>query len=311
MRLVLPVLSVVLLVACASSPETSAPDEDLEVTTGSWETESVVDETHSTHLFIVERALDILQRHPETPGAARIRTWMSASRCLPEWQQGLFDADYKAEYNGGGYDLRVGARPIEIFFAGASWQTHFYDPDSGLNYRGNTDTAYARTMQNVAPLMRLRRSAASERDACYSLGLALHYFTDITQPMHTANYTALKLPLSLHTHLEAYAMDIHGNYVAKDWVRPPVAQPGSAGLQAFFIDVARASKREWAATKGVVADAYARSERSGCPRSFPLFDRQACWEGDTEVDKAIGATLVRAQQSTAQFLALVGERMTP
>ena len=45
----------------------------------------------------------------------------------------------------------------------------------------------------------------------YDLGLALHYMTDLTQPMHTSSYDGFKIPNNLHPQYEYYAPFVQGN----------------------------------------------------------------------------------------------------
>src|SRR6185437_2592082 len=144
---------------------------------------------------------------------------LDASDCRPSWHQGLADADFKAAYNGGWFDVPVGGSTAELILAGATWNSHFYDPDTGLNYEGQSSpTAYD---QALAHLANARTKLPTNRaGACYELGLSLHYFTDITQPMHASNYTAKDWPLELHSNYESYAMTVQARYATTTWAGP-------------------------------------------------------------------------------------------
>src|SRR6185503_3332441 len=49
---------------------------------------------------------------------------------------------------------------------------------------------------------------------CYELGLALHYMTDITQPMHAASFSGVSSPLWLHPYFEAYVPFVQNKFPA-------------------------------------------------------------------------------------------------
>lgn len=123
---------------------------------------------------------------------------------------GLRDADYKVPY-------------IGIF-----WSSHFYDPDTGKNYMGYGATARSNGEYyfNVALPVGKRIYAAiregrrpSDNDLYYCgyyLGVAAHYITDLTQPMHSANFAnyfadafpRLDLKDNRHSGLEGMTEDI-------------------------------------------------------------------------------------------------------
>ena len=50
----------------------------------------------------------------------------------------------------------------------------------------------------------------------YEFGLALHYMTDLTQPMHTSGFDAFKIPNNLHPQYEYYVAFVQGNWPATD-----------------------------------------------------------------------------------------------
>jgi hypothetical protein len=169
-----------------------------------WDTEDVWDETRSTHLYIVNRAAQLLQ----TSSNPAISSFVSqlVEPYTPQAQagafrtglcQGLYDADFLAPYNDPNWIKQ------------ATWKSHFFDQSTGTNYEGETSptartngTSYTQQAQQA-----LRNSDAS--GAGYALGLALHYFTDLTQPMHAANYTYLSsFPFGYHTDFEGYVMSV-------------------------------------------------------------------------------------------------------
>ncbi len=259
-----------------------------------WDAESVDDETRSTHLWLVDRALDLLATRPDLAQAAGVVALLRASDCLPSWHQGLADADFKAAYNGGLFDVPVGASTTELVLSGATWASHFYDPDTGLNYEGQkSPTAYDQALAHLANAQ--KQLATNRGGACYELGLSLHYFTDITQPMHASNYTATNYPVELHSDYESYAMAEQARFVATTWSGPTSGDPSAQLLAA-----AKASKPMWPVVKTAIANAYAAR---GCGKFSSYWtDHTGCWEGDATVDGDLGAELRASQSATASYL---------
>ncbi len=281
------------------SPDSATSPSDADQGPGSifWETESTGEEANSTHLWIVDRAIDILSRHTDVSAATL--ALVTDSTCRSRWQQGLYDADYKAPYHDGNFDLSPGASTWWIALSGATWESHFYDPDSGENYRGKTSpVAKGRALEHAANAD-AALATGNLWDGCYELGLSLHYMTDMTQPMHTANFAATDWPLRLHTHLEGYAMGVQDRYARADWSGAPHASRAQ-----LLETTARGSKALWPSMLGALEDAYdARCD----PFGDYWFDHQDCWQGYGEVDAAIGAALSAAQDATAQYLTTFGQ----
>jgi hypothetical protein len=300
----LSLVLVTLGTACTTPPSTEQSTTDHP----EWEAQSVTESGHSTHLWLVERALDILSLHEGLPEAKATRQLMLAPECTPRWQQGLFDADFRHEYNGGSTDVSPDSSYLALFFAGTSWKSHFFDADTGLNYKGDADpTAYTETLRHLAAAR--AQAASDEGAACYELGLSLHFITDLTQPMHAANFTSLSRPLRLHSNHEEWSMEIQDGFRLADWSGPP---PADAGV--FATETARESKRMWAHSFEVIADAYeAHPNRAICgslrvpgsAMSAQHFDRAECWNGSSQVREDVGRSLQRAQDITAQFLYIV------
>ena len=276
----------------------------------SWEAMSVHSEASNTHLWIVDRAIDVLGKHPEHSRAKAARALMKDPACTPQWQQGLFDADYRHEYNNGRRDLVPGASVAVIAASGASWKSHFFDPDSRENYLGETTpTALTEALSHLASARRLVKS--NRGNACYELGLSLHYLTDLTQPMHAANFTATDRPRQLHTNLEEWSMKVQGSFALADWSAAP-----SGAVDALIITAARTSKAAWRPMWEVIADAYeVSSDTFNCGSlRTPAWDVTVsqqldhvwCWESAAPVKAAVGQSLRRAQDTTARYLALVG-----
>jgi phospholipase C len=287
------VLFVFLLAGCSADPSPPQPI-DPDSIAPEWSAESVSDETHSTHLWIVDRAHDLLNaRGAADPAAHGAVTWLDRADCAPSWRQGLVDADYKAAYNDGRKDLSIGAGTFQIFLAGSTWASHFYDPDTGLNYKGQTSPTARTRIHDQLASFRAAQKRGDVGSACYALGLALHYLTDLTQPMHAANYTATDWPLELHTHFEEYAMLHQGQHLATTF------NPAGLDPESLAVQVAHDSKSMWQPTKDAIAAAYG----ARCSNFNSYYkDHTECWQSDPNVDAWIAAALEDAQRETSQFL---------
>jgi hypothetical protein len=284
-------------------------EEDVATEDASWETFSPHEEASSTHLWLVERALDILAKHPDDGRAQAAIALLDDEGCKGRWRQGLFDADYRHEYNDGRSDLAPGASLAAIVVSRATWKSHFYDPDTGMNWQGErSPTGLTQAMHHFRTARALlQRDKAT---ACYELGLALHYITDLTHPMHTANFTAADRPRRLHSNIEGWSMEIQDGFVLDDWSGPP-----HVDLETFVIQASRATKRQWGRMWEAIADAYeAAPDRSTCGSlrapwwnllSAQQIDRPVCWQGPA-VRAEVGESLRRAQDLTAQALAVLG-----
>jgi hypothetical protein len=171
-----------------------------------WDTEDVWDETKSTHLYLVNRAAQLAATCPDPAFQAfvaqQIQPMTGKDRAGLFRQglcHGLYDADFKPAYNNPNWT----GQP--------TYKSHFYDASTGKNYMGETTpTALTNGVsflkQSVA---HMQNGDGDLQQAGYFLGLALHYFTDLTQPMHAANYTYLdSVPFGYHTDFEVYTMSV-------------------------------------------------------------------------------------------------------
>jgi hypothetical protein len=126
------------------------------------------------HQTIVRWAKEILKAHRgSVEGAGPVCDAMDNGEFWRGVTTGLKDAD--------NYDPR---------YSGILFSSHFYDPDTGRNYLGfpfgTALTEAERRFREAASLA--LNSGGATYDAGFALGLALHYLTDLTQPMHAANF---------------------------------------------------------------------------------------------------------------------------
>lgn len=174
-----------------------------------WSEENVLDETNATHLWILHRAIELLRDPslPNPPVTQQIADFLNFSTAPdphpanPQFPwprntifhdalvKGLYDADHQNPW-----------------FNSASWQSHFFDTFPNASYSSATLTCNSPQL-NRADLfaryaMRLAYNAFYPHvqqnpdnpdyrymiECFYHIGVALHYFTDMTQPMHAHNY---------------------------------------------------------------------------------------------------------------------------
>lgn len=142
--------------------------------------------------------------------------------------QGLYDADYVDFFNG----------PIVLSYRQPSWESHFYDPDTGLNWRehaSQTALTRGRSLFNAAlAAYRVGRL----RMAGYALGASLHYLTDMGQPMHAANFTWASIPVGWHASFEAMVMERQDQWLGGGLPSDSVTNIPDD----YFINLARKSK---------------------------------------------------------------------
>ncbi|GBK62738.1 MAG: zinc dependent phospholipase C family protein [Paenibacillus macerans] len=134
-----------------------------------------------THQYIVAQAIAILNHDL---GPTVISTYRSTL---------LYYTDWPDKYEN---DLGTFAR-------------HFYDPDTGKNWLGQTSpTAKTRAEQYYQNALEAYRMGDVE-EAFIHLGKGTHYVSDINVPHHAANLTALN---SNHTQFEKYIDKSRLNY---------------------------------------------------------------------------------------------------
>lgn len=142
-----------------------------------------------THLALVLKAIAMMEAYANTGGRNPhakdfIDSFTKNIVFTEAWKQGLKDADNKSPWQDN------------------NWVSHFYNPRSGKNFSGKDDlTAHNQAIkyfklsqhyaQRILHFVETRRTPAEQlyRNAGYYLGLSLHFFTDLIQPMHAANFT--------------------------------------------------------------------------------------------------------------------------
>lgn len=200
---------------CNLNPAWSSPAEQEHWTAPSrivprWTATDKYDPNQSTHLWIVCRAAEVA-RSQKRVGEA-VYDWVKPSARRGDDPvhdricEGLWDADEVDPY-------RNSVLPGDTWYGKllATYKSHFYDSTTGKNWLGETDpTALTEGVKFFRRA--LDQYWAGYRDlAGYSLGLSLHYLTDLTQPMHSANFTNVSSnPWMYHGAFEDLAIRVMG-----------------------------------------------------------------------------------------------------
>ena len=155
--------------------------------------------------------LDILQRNTSTLSyGQQVLDWLRDGECAAQWKQGMIDCNEIVEFTG----WSGPAKEISL----RNWESHFYDPDTEMNYENKLyPTAKTEGLKYwfvTVDLMKLYMWTGNKNlrlAASYHFGLALHYLTDMSQPMHACNFTNIfsfrtGQPFTMeHQHLEDMA----------------------------------------------------------------------------------------------------------
>ncbi len=136
-----------------------------------------------THANIVKRATDIIfEHHGARPAVRYLQMFWKSKVFTDALLKGLHDADYKPE------------------FTGPAYKYHFYHPGTRQNYVGTGENAVTmgakyseKAVAKGSEIMRKLKLGITpsneEYRACgYDLGVASHFITDLTQPMHSSNF---------------------------------------------------------------------------------------------------------------------------
>ena len=255
----------------------------------------------NTHLWIVNRALDLLSRTNSNPVAAAVVAKMNRPTCRSNWELGIWDGDDKwADY----------PDYLGSHFYNATGKDWNGDTDSALTYRvagevKSSDSTYPNG--RVAAKVRLANAGdLSTAGQCYELGLALHYMGDMTQPMHTAGLSSNRGVSQnlegIHPLFEEYVGVKHANYplTANDtwdgrWATSPdyVYEQSSKYFYNFVLPL-------------LSAITHAPSDTTGCSYGLPGeiygWAGANCFYGDANVDAQVGRILKESYQAMASFI---------
>lgn len=277
------------------------------------------DETHSQ---LVELAIHLL-RPGLTVEAREFINWWDTRGHYWHFQQnvkkGLRDADYESPWHGS---------EIDFWFIGKirMYETHFYDPDTKLNYMNKNNTAvkvgndcFYESVNFAKTIIRHGNNAPPElyARAGYYLGLSLHFLTDLTQPMHASNFGNIfgsNYPLAdqyiapnildrRHSGFEAYAdakvkAGYFNNYPAL--VERDLGLDDIQNATWFLHHTAVNQKRVFTKYHLDTILRHKYLGDSGFPAYIPIWNNYS-WGG--EADPALEASLKLAPKAVARYIA--------
>lgn len=211
------------------------------------------DEQHRSVLNVaVNKLASLAGKEKIGPAAKRVHELCTSGN---GFRQAIFDGLYRADYADEYTGTFLGAR---------AYYLHFYDPDTNGHYmpnvpgltKGDGKTSFAGRFGDAISFI----PEKNPKEAGFQLGLALHYLTDLSQPMHAANFPNLWVGTVpdpwewRHSNFETYADDKKipeqwwdGEYDPAAWGKTP---------EEVIVAVARKGKRLW--TKGLKAHVDAR-----------------------------------------------------
>ncbi|AIS58670.1 phospholipase C [Listeria ivanovii] len=230
----------------------------------SWSAERPLDDKANTHLWLFKQAKKILAK--ENRGEYKELLEMLQTY-YKEVAQGIFDADHKNPY----YDC-------------STFVSHFYNPTKDNTYL----PGFKNAKQTGAKYFKQALQDYKEEKlntAFYKLGLSIHYFTDISQPMHANNFTAVSNPIGFHSVYEGYVDSIKCSYQATE----------SMEVRKFFADTPEEWLRENA--KRAKAD-YDKIVNANTKKSY--LEGNSKWKKD--IDKPTGERLQDSMQTLAGFI---------
>ncbi|MGX5390143.1 phospholipase C [Bacillus thuringiensis] len=237
-----------------------------------WSAEDKHSEGVNSHLWIVNRAIDIMSRNTT-------RVKQDQVVLLNEWRTDLESGIYSADHENPYYD-------------NSTFVSHFYDPDDGSTY-----IPFAKQAKETGDkYFKLAGESYKNKDmkqAFFYLGVSLHYLGDVNQPMHAANFTNLSYPQGFHSKYENFVDTIKDNYKVTDgngywnWkgIHPEDWIHGAAvAAKQDFSGIVNNNTKSWF-VQAAVSQSYAVKWRA-------------------EVTPMTGKRLIEAQRVTAGYIQL-------
>ncbi|CAI8963042.1 MULTISPECIES: zinc dependent phospholipase C family protein [Bacillus] len=250
-----------------------------------WSAEHPHHSNESTHLWIAQNAIQIMSRNQDKTVQENELQFLNTPEYKELFERGLYDADYLDEFNDGG----TGTIGIDGLIRGG-WKSHFYDPDTRKNYKGEEEPTALSQGDKYFKLAGEYFKKDDRKQAFYYLGVATHYFTDATQPMHAANFTAVDMSaLKFHSAFENYVTTIQTQFEVKD-------DKGTYHL------VDSNDPKQWIHETAKLAKAEIMNITNDNIKSQYNKGNNALWQ--EEVMPAVQRSLEKAQRNTAGFIHL-------
>jgi hypothetical protein len=286
----------------------------------------------NTHLYIVKGAVELLAKDSD-PVSQEVAK--AVNGCSPVWEKALYDADdpplsetggalgthfhnatipdpEKAGYAVGPDGVFDRREDIKKHTAGKDMKgeetrhvTYSFGPRNTTK-RGTALDKAVEALHAIGGTDKASRIAAlTNKNACRQLGLALHYMTDMTQPMHSSSFSAVQISpgvkifgdtIALHAAFEYYAPVVQQHTRPTHWDGRMKTMPADHAFQDAAIRGNEHAVELW--------HALTAHKTPTCKFSFgDLADYNGyCFAGDAKVDEIIGKLIDDGFQSTAGFL---------
>jgi hypothetical protein len=172
----------------------------------------------NTHLFVVNRALDLLAKSDDQR-ARTIAQVMNKPEVRKNWEQGLWDGD-DSDHSDAGSVLRSGSHFYngagKDYFGNATKITTYemLGSDANATPQGHNPNAREMARSYLSRVSKNELTSANPGTAAHNLGLALHYASDMTQPLHTSGFSGASVPTNLHPVYEFYVAFIQSRFPA-------------------------------------------------------------------------------------------------
>ncbi|HYH06347.1 MAG TPA: hypothetical protein VEK11_04720 [Thermoanaerobaculia bacterium] len=260
------------------------------------------------HNWVLEGALQLILPFANTEetdigrAATRIVRLFENSAFRETVFAALLACDYRPEYTG----ILSYVMPVQIYYK------HFYDPATNRNfmtmrgYEENARTECERRFFNAVSKRPEGMTQYDESSSAWELGLALHYLTDLTQPMHAANFPnylatgSLQTGDSRHSNFEGRADQPQFRTqcppVTEEFLRDAVFR---RNVTDFVFNVANKAKDVWSSGLGQIATGKARWVEASWSNWIPHWEFR---EFGPEVDDYIRRATQQGQAETAAFL---------
>lgn len=165
-----------------------------------------VKQSGNTHLWVVDRALDLLGKSAQNGSPLRaLVDAMNAPAVRLQWEQGLWDGDAPAYVDADGHQGThfYNAALLDRKGAFTPLRTYLGALDNKFACKNARECA-ATQLKYLAGFSLDQKHPQSGKLVAYHLGLALHYMTDVTQPMHSSGWSGLDIPTNGHPQWEYY-----------------------------------------------------------------------------------------------------------
>ncbi|MCE4558026.1 hypothetical protein [Pelomonas cellulosilytica] len=274
-----------------------------------------VKQSGNTHLWIVIQALDLLQKEDPagiTPLGAFVKELRTSPSIRQAWEQGLWDADTPDYADADGHQGTHFYNPAlkDRYGRPTPWLTYFPVIKNSFACTNSYECA-SEQLKNMVGYALGETNPRTQKLAAYHLGLALHYLTDATQPMHTSGWSGFDIPTNGHPQWEYYVPQIQHKFTVAARAR----NPRFLDWEAKNVDLDHPSIvfRQAALRSNLhaprLADALHVDGAAGIV-TIEAFNGIGPYTGynfynDSSIDDLTGEILQEAYQSTAAYLAAV------